>query len=201
MGNHRNYSGFQTCVNDRSVALSLAHQKQGPFPPPILLGLNGFMTLSDFRAGHPPIEDVEGATFTTPGSPAITQFTVLTCRAHYPGGSNRCTYRCLPCPCCLPRLSGESASAINFRGLLKLHARCGLSDCCPPKADICPEAPAQPVTRPSRSVATMLIDNYMDGSSLHWRTAPLRRTDNPWAAFRKPRTRAGSRFGNQTPLI
>ena len=46
------------------------------------------------------------------------------------------------------------------------------------KADVCPEAPTQPVTRPSRSVATMLINNYMGGSSPHWRTAPLRRTDN-----------------------
>ena len=46
------------------------------------------------------------------------------------------------------------------------------------KADICPEAPTQPVARPSRSVATMLIDNYMGGTSLHWRTAPLRRTVN-----------------------
>ena len=44
------------------------------------------------------------------------------------------------------------------------------------KADICPEAPTQSVTRPSRSVATMLIDVYMDGSSSHWRSAPLRRT-------------------------
>ena len=39
---------------------------------------------------------------------------------------------------------------------------------CPPIADVCPEAPTQPVTRPSRSVATMLIDIYMDGFSLHW---------------------------------
>src|SRR6267154_6024479 len=46
---------------------------------------------------------------------------------------------------------------------------------CPPIADVCPEAPTQPVTRPSRSVATMLIDVYMDGSSSHWRSAPLRR--------------------------
>src|SRR5713226_4289227 len=49
---------------------------------------------------------------------------------------------------------------------------------CPPIADVCPEAPTQPVTRPSRSVATMLIDVYMDGSSPHWRSAPLRRTVN-----------------------
>src|SRR6202163_1509196 len=90
MGNIRNHSGFQTFVNDRSVALSPAHQKQRPFPPPTLLGLHGCMTLSVFRAGHHPIDDVEGATFTTPGYPAITQITFLTCRAHYPGGPNRC---------------------------------------------------------------------------------------------------------------
>src|ERR1017187_9105152 len=47
---------------------------------------------------------------------------------------------------------------------------------CPPIADVCPEATTRPVTRPSRSVATMLIDVYMDGSSSHWRSAPLRRT-------------------------
>ena len=139
------------------------------------------MTLSSFRAGHHPIDDVEGATFTTPGSPAITQFTVLTCRAHYPGGSNRCTCRCLPRPCCLPRLSGESASAtlLSRPAQASLHvAACQIAARL--TADICPEAPVQPVTRPNRSVATMLIDNYMDGSSLHWRTAPLRRTDNLW---------------------
>ena len=99
MGNIRNHSGFQTFVNDRSVALSPAHQKQGPFPPPTLLGLHGYMTLSDFRAGHHPIDDVEGATFTTPGYPAITQITFLACCAHYPGGSNRCACRFLPCAC------------------------------------------------------------------------------------------------------
>jgi SAM-dependent methyltransferase len=38
------------------------------------------------------------------------------------------------------------------------------------------EAPARPVTRPSRSVATMPTDNYMGGSSLHWRSSPLGRT-------------------------
>src|SRR5258705_3205022 len=73
IGNIRNHSGFQTFVNDRSVVLSPAHQKQGPFPPPTLLGLLGCMTLSDFRAGHHPIDDVEGAIFTTPGYPAITR--------------------------------------------------------------------------------------------------------------------------------
>src|ERR1039458_3477915 len=65
------------------------------------------MTLSDFRAGHHPIDDVAGATFTTPGYPAITQITFLACRAQYPGGSNRCDCRFLPCSCCLPRFNGR----------------------------------------------------------------------------------------------
>ena len=114
MGNLRNRSGFQTFVNDRSVALSPAHQKQGPFPPPTLLGLHGGMTLSDFRAGHHPIDEVEGATFTVLGYPAITQITFLTCRAQYPGGSNRCDCRFLPSPYCLPRLTGGSTSATSL---------------------------------------------------------------------------------------
>src|ERR1700688_4113892 len=44
---------------------------------------------------------------------------------------------------------------------------------CPPIADVCLEAPTQPVTRQSRPIATMLIDVYMDGYSPHWRSAPL----------------------------
>src|SRR5258705_7728190 len=116
IGNIRNHSGFKTFVHNPSVPLSPAHQKQGPFPPPTLLGLYGRMTLSAFRAGHHPIDDVEGATFTTPGYPAITQITFLACCAQYPGGSNRCAYRFLPCPCCLPRLTGGSASTTSLSG-------------------------------------------------------------------------------------
>ena len=178
IGNIRNHSGFQTFVNDRSVALSPAHQKQGPFPPPTLLGFYGYMTLSDFRAGPHPIDDVEGATFTTPGYPAITQITFLTCRAHYPGGSNRClsisSLPVLPSP-----VNGRVGIRDFTFGACSSFTRvvaCQIA--CPPKADVYPEAPTQPVTRPSRSVATMLIDVYMDGSSPHWQSAPLRRTVN-----------------------
>src|SRR5712671_1688251 len=48
------------------------------------------MTLSASRTGHPPIEDVRGATSTSAGSPPITQITFPTCRAQYPGRPNRC---------------------------------------------------------------------------------------------------------------
>src|ERR1700736_5256938 len=39
------------------------------------------------------------------------------------------------------------------------------------------------IARPSRLVATMPTDNYMGGSSLHWKLAPLGRTDNLRAFF------------------
>src|SRR6266705_4038312 len=87
--------------------------------------------------------------------------------------------RFLPCPRGLPRLTGGSASTTSLsrptQASLTLRPARLLAR---PKADFCPEASTRPVTRPSRSVATMLIDVYMDGSSLHWRSAPLRRTVN-----------------------
>src|SRR5580704_6720962 len=48
------------------------------------------MTLSASRTGHPSIKDVGVAPSTSAGSPPITQINFLTCRAHYPGGPNRC---------------------------------------------------------------------------------------------------------------
>jgi hypothetical protein len=45
-----------------------------------------------------------------------------------------------------------------------------------PQGDLCHEAPALPVTRPSRSSATRLIDNSLGGFLLHWRFAPSGRT-------------------------
>lgn len=44
----------------------------------------------------------------------VTRPTFPTCRAHYPGGSDRCMCRLLPCLCCLPRNSGGSASASSL---------------------------------------------------------------------------------------
>src|SRR5260370_13125460 len=52
--------------------------------------IHGTATLSDFRVGHHPDDDIGGATSAIPGSPPITQITFPACRAHYPGGPNRC---------------------------------------------------------------------------------------------------------------
>jgi hypothetical protein len=65
------YAVCQTFVNDRSVAPSQAHQKQGPFPPPALPGFSGIMALSESRRGHHPIGDVRGATPPAPGLPQL----------------------------------------------------------------------------------------------------------------------------------
>jgi hypothetical protein len=56
--------------------------------------------------------DVEAATLAHDGSPPITRTTFPTCRAHYPGGSSGCSCRLLPRSCCLPPLTGGSASAL-----------------------------------------------------------------------------------------
>jgi hypothetical protein len=59
----------------------------------------------------------------------------------------------------------------------RLHSRYGPSDRSTAQGGLCHEASAQPVTRPSRSSATRPIDNSLGGSFLHWRTAPLGRTE------------------------
>jgi len=149
------------------------------------------MTLSDFRAGHHPIDDVEGAISTTPGYPAITQITFLACCAHYPGGSNRClsTSSLFVLPSPVNGRVGIHDFTFGACSSFTHVAACQIA--CPPIADVCPEAPTQPVTRPSRSVATMLIDVYMDGSFPHWRSAPLRHTVNKrvalWQSFGDPK--------------
>jgi hypothetical protein len=125
------------------------------------------MTLSDFRAGHHPIDDVEGATFTTPGYPAITQITFLACRAHYPGGSNRClsisSLSVLPSPV-NGRVGIRDFTFEACSGFTHVTA-CRIAR--PPNGGLYPEASTRPVAQPTRSVATMPTDIYMGGFFLH----------------------------------
>ncbi len=58
--------------------------------------------------------DVEAATLALDGPPPITRTTFPTCRAHYPGGSSGCACRLLPRSCCLPQMTGRSASALSL---------------------------------------------------------------------------------------
>src|SRR5262249_34630204 len=61
-----------------------------------------------------PVRDVEVATLAHDGSPPITRITLPTCRAHYPGGSSRCSCRLLPRSRGLPQMAGGSASALSL---------------------------------------------------------------------------------------
>ena len=136
------------------------------------------MTLSASQTGHPPIEDVGGATSTSAGAPPITQITFLTCRAQYPGGPNRCvsvsSLSARPSP--VNRRVGIHDFTFEACSSFTRVTACKIAR--PPKGGLYPEASTRSVTRPSRSVATMLTDNYIGGSSFHWRSAPLRRTVN-----------------------
>jgi hypothetical protein len=113
------------------------------------------VTLSDFRAGRHPDDDVGGMTPHHPGSPPITQIIFPACRAHYPGGPNRCLSVSSPFARPSPvngrvgihNFTFEACSGFTRVTACKVAAR--------PTADLCPEASTRPVARPSRSVATM----------------------------------------------
>jgi len=88
----------------------------------------------------------------------------LRCRAHYPGGADRHPCRLLPGPCGLARISGGPASAISLsrpaQPYCALRAASLLVRLSP---GLCHEASAWPVTRRSRSSASILADNYIGG--------------------------------------
>jgi hypothetical protein len=102
--------------------------------------------------------DVEAAILAHDGSPPITRTTFPTCRAHYPGGSNGCACRLLPRSCSLPQMAGGSASALSLSRPAQASHVTARRIAQPPRGDLCHEAPALPVTRPSRSSATGSID-------------------------------------------
>jgi hypothetical protein len=75
---------------------------------------------------------------------------------------------CFPIRAAFPVLQAGRHPRLYFRGLLRLYSRYGPSDCSAAQGDLCHEASARPVTRPSRSSATGTIDNSPGGTFLHW---------------------------------
>src|SRR5215472_12595619 len=55
----------------------------------------------------------------------------------------------------------------HFRGLLRLYACYGPSDCSATQGDLCHEASVPPVAQRNRSSASRPIDNYLGGTLLH----------------------------------
>ena len=155
-------------ANHRSSAPSKAHQKQGPFPPPALPGLNGRMALSDSRPTRR-LCDVWGC---QPQSRRVSPDD-----PHHPSNvpcpvprrieTGACV-DCFPAHTAFPVSQAGRHPHLHFRGLLRLHARYGPLDCSTAQGGLCHEAPAQSVARPSRSSATGAIDNSPGGTFLHW---------------------------------
>ncbi len=84
---------------------------------------------------------------------------------------------CFPVHAVFPITQAGRHPCLHFRGLLGLHSRYGPLDRSTAQGGLCHEAPARPVTRPSRSSATRSIDNSLGGIFLHWRYAPSGRTE------------------------
>ena len=74
---------------------------------------------------------------------------------------------CFPAHAAFPKWQEGRHPHCHFRGLLRLHSRYGPPDRSAAQGDLCHEAPAQPVTRPSRSSASGSIDNSPGGIFLH----------------------------------
>ena len=82
----------------------------------------------------------------------------------------------LPHACSLPQMAGGSASALSLSRPALASLCYGPTDRSAAQGDLCHEAPALPVTQPSRSSATGPIDNYLGEILLHWWFAPSGRT-------------------------
>jgi hypothetical protein len=95
-----------------------------------------------------------------------------------PADRNGCICRLLPhstrpSPC---SQAGRHPQ-FHFRGLLRLHSGYGPLDRSAAYSDLCHGASKRPVTRPPRPSATSSTNNSLDGSFLHWCSAPSGRTD------------------------
>ena len=77
--NHRSVSSFTSTPEARALPSAGITRPQRSYGPLRLPGWPSSL-----------IDDVGGATSAIPGSPPITQITFPACRAHYPGGPNRC---------------------------------------------------------------------------------------------------------------
>src|SRR6516162_9093904 len=142
-----------------SSSSSEARQKSGPFPPPELPGFNGRMDLSDSRSRRRPSGGVWGGNPRVIGSPPITRVALSTCRAHYPGGSQRVHMPAsFPVAYSLPRYAGGSASA----SLLSRPAQASL-----------PLRPADSLGRPKATFVTGLQPaDYSDKLPVSYSTKP-----------------------------
>ena len=129
------------------------------------------------------ISTVEAATLVSNGAPPITRLTFPACRAHYPGGSDRCMCRLPPCPRGLPRYTAGSASAL----CLSMPAQASLT--LRPTGSL--GRPRRPLSRgfdpasyPTKPLVSYQINRQLSG----WNLPPLvKRALGAHSAAKQPR--------------
>src|SRR3954470_8856225 len=117
-------------ANHRSSAWLKAHQKSGSFPPPALPGLNGTVTLSDTHPDRRLTATLRPRPSPMMGLPRLPGSPSRHAAPTTPMDRNGCTCRLLPHPTrAFPGIQAGRRPSLHFRGLLRLHSRCGLPDC------------------------------------------------------------------------
>ena len=126
-------------------------------------------TLSDSRPARRARHGVGGATSGRNGPPPITRTTFPTCRAQYPGGSERVPMSVAsPFHAAFPVSQAGRHPRFHFRGLLRLHSRYGPLDRSTAQGGLCHEASRRPVTQPPTLVSYQ-INRQLSG----WYLPPL----------------------------
>lgn len=109
------------------------------------------------------------------GLPPLVRSPVLTCRAYYPGGSLRVHLSAAsPDRAAFPVERPSRRPQLPFRGLFRLHTRCGPSIRSTAKSGLCRSAQTRPVTQPSLLPATRPTDHCPGGTFTREANAPFR---------------------------
>src|SRR6202166_3702667 len=128
---------------------SKAHQKSGPFPQPALPSFDGHTTPSDSHE-PPPVATLRPLPSPTMGLPRLPEPPFRRAVPTTPADRAGARVDCFPAHAAFPKWQEGRHPHCHFRGLLRLHSRYGPPDCSAAQSDLCHEAPALPVTRPSR---------------------------------------------------
>ena len=142
---------------------SKAHQKSGPFAPPALPGLDAHTTLSELPPWSPPCATLRPLPSPMTGLPRLPEPPFRRAVPTTPADRAGARVDYFPARNAFPKWQEGQHPRCHFRGLRRLHSRYGPPDRSATQGDLCHEAPARPVTQPSRSSATGPIDNYPGG--------------------------------------
>jgi len=169
-------TGCQAHANSPPLDSLRRTPNQGPFPPPAFTGFPGTMRPSDScrrltllaHRGRSPVLRPDACLRAAPSTPASG----LVLSGRLLG----------PAPAAFAVLMAAQRSHLGFRGLLRLHTRCGPHACQPAYADSCPRGFNGSVTLPAARVATRVYRQLpgLNSHQLHQGTftAPIKMHQN-----------------------